>query len=234
MIAAFRYFGKDYLLSYRYFAPLLVYLFSLVFIYSVVPNPVMPSYSFTSSLLFAVSAWLAFGYVDLEHETQQMLTSIHMRSLKNYYFYKMIPIVILIVVLSFIDVIYPIVFDKFNRTPTLSEMVIALLCHIVLSLLGMSAGFLFTKKFFPKWYVALGGLFVFIAISFAGQGITQLLSPSLQFLAWLLPPMFRTMDMLNHYDEFMAIRVAVAIVLPFIYSLIVLGLFLIGTIRRRF
>lgn len=234
MIAVVRYFAKDYLLSYRYFAPLLAFGFALFFIYSVVPNPVMPSYSLTSTLLFIISAWIAFGYIDLEHEIQQMITSLHMGKLSTYYFYKTVPIGILIVVLSIINTIYPIVFNKFDRLPTPEEIVISVLSHLGLSLLGMSAGFIFTKKLFPKWYTALGGLLGFIAVSLASQGIINSISPAFSFIEWLLPPVFRTMGMLNNYDISTRGNITLGILMPVVYTVLLIGVFITGMVRKRF
>lgn len=234
VIAAVRYFGKDYLLSYRYFAPLLVYGLTLYLAYGVVPNPVMPSYSFTATMQFIISAWLAFGYIDLEHETQQMITSLHMRNLSTYYLCKTIPIGVFTGFLSIVATLYPILFNKFDRFPTKEEIMISFLCHLVLSLLGISAGFLFTKKFFPKWYTALGGLLGFIIISIGSQGIIKSLAPAFRFVEWLLPPLYRTMVMLNNYEDSTAWSIVLGILMPFIYGLLLLGLFLTKMIRRRF
>jgi ABC-type xylose transport system permease subunit len=232
--AAIRYFGKDYLLSYRYFAPLLAYGFSLSFIYSVIPNPVMPSYSFTSTVLFIITAWLALGYIDTEHETQQVITSLHMHNLHTYYICKVIPIGILIVLLSLVDIIYPILFNKFDRSPTLEEMIVAFLCHLTVSLLGMSAGFLCTRRIFPKWYSALGGLIAFIVISLAVQGIIHSLPPVIQFVEWLLPPLYRTMDLLNNYDSTTYLDIVLGILMPLLYALVLLVLFITIMVRKRF
>lgn len=234
MIAAIRYFSKDYLLSYRYFAPLLVYLFALAFVYSVMPNPVMPSYSFTTSMLFIIAAWLAFGYIDLEHETQQMITSLHLPGLRSYYICKTVPLLILNVFLSIIYVVYPIVFDKFDRSPETGEVMISFLCHVAVSLMGMCGGFLFTKKYFPKWYTALGGLLGFIVISFASKGIIHAVAPALRFIEWLLPPLYRTMDMLNNFDSSKTVDIILAVVMPIVYAILLYGLFFMGMIRRRF
>lgn len=87
--AAIRYFCKDYMLSYRFFAPLTIFAFTVTFIYGVVPNPIMPSYSFTASALFVIAGWIGIGYIDLEHDSQQMITVLRMRSFRYYYAMKL-------------------------------------------------------------------------------------------------------------------------------------------------
>jgi len=233
-MAAIRYFFRDYLLSYRYFAPLTLYALCIALVYGVTPNPIMSSYSFTSTVLFAISAWLALGYVDVEHETQQMITSLHIGNVRNYYGYKIIPLMALTVVISVLATGYPALTGKFVRSPDAAEVEIAIACHIGLAWLGLAAGFLFTRKWFPKWYTALGGLTGFVAVSFAAAGIVRSVPAGFRWIEWLLPPMFRTMEMLNAYETAGTWQIAAGIALPFVYATLLFAVFVIGMIRKKF
>ncbi|GMK37054.1 hypothetical protein PCCS19_01070 [Paenibacillus sp. CCS19] len=65
-----------FLSSYRYFAPITFYLIIIVWIYSVVPNPVMGSYSATAVLLYLFASWLGLNFFFSEPQIQQTLTVI--------------------------------------------------------------------------------------------------------------------------------------------------------------
>ncbi|WP_239619168.1 hypothetical protein [Cohnella mopanensis] len=232
MTATMAYSLQYYLRSYRYVAPLLIFSLTLFFIYSIVPNPVMPSYSLTSTFLFVVSAWLAFGYIDVEDGTQQQITVMHTGSLSKYYYGKLLVIVIIVNILSIICVLYPILFNKFDRQPSLSEWVIALLSHSILSILGIALSILFTNKWVQKLSYAILGIFLAIALSLAGAGIENSSPHSIKALSWLIPPVFRTMDMLNNYEETAYSGVVVSLISPLVYSGLLFWLFLIKMKRK--
>lgn len=232
-LAAIRYFGKDYMLSYRYFAPLTIFVFIVTFVYGVVPNPIMPSYSFTSAALFVIAAWIGIGYIDLEHDSQQMITLLRMRSLHLYYGTKLAVPLMLVALLAVLTVLYPAWTDKFVRAPNAQEVGIAIACHTGLAWLGVCGGALFTRKWFPKWYAAWGGLAIFIVVSLAGPGILNALPEALQIIKWLLPPVHLVMDLLNRYEGLAYADKAVAIVMPYIYSLLLLFFFMFGMARRK-
>jgi hypothetical protein len=232
-IAAIRYFTRDYLLSFRYFAPLTVYLFAVAFVYGVVPNPIMPSFSFTSTVLFMVSAWLALGYIDLEPESQQIITSLRLRGMAAYYGLKIVPLAVLAIVLSVLTVVYPTFGGKFVRTPNAEELWTAMACHVGLAEMGCAAGILFTRKWFPKWYTAWGGLVLFIVVSLAGSRIIDSVPPAIGILEWVLPPLFRTMEMLNEYESATASERFLGMAMPCVYALALMILYIIGMSRKK-
>ncbi|QMV41580.1 hypothetical protein [Cohnella cholangitidis] len=218
---------RYYTRSYRYVAPLLIFGLSLYFIYSVVPNPVMPSYSFTATLLFVVSAWLSFSYIDVEDETQQQITVMHIGNLSKYYISKLLVMVIIVSALSIMCVLYPIAFDKFVRQPNAAEIVVSIISHVSLSLLGMSVSLLFTNKLVQKLGYAILGLFMVIALSLAGAGIESALPEAVRPMAWVIPPISHTMEMLNHYEEATYGEITISLLAPLIYSLLLFWVFLV-------
>lgn len=234
MRAAIGYSFRYYVRSYRYVAPLLLFGLILFFIYSVVPNPVMPSYSLTSTVMFVIAAWLGFGYVDAEDDAQQLITAMHVGSATRYYLSKLMVLILLTFILSLICVIYPIAFDKFVKQPSLREFVVASLSHGVLSLLGISISVLFTNKLVRKLSYAILGIFLVIALSLAGAGIEKALPHSVSGLTWLLPPLFRTMDMLNQFEKASTSVILSSLVAPLFYSGILIWLFLAMMKKRLF
>jgi hypothetical protein len=223
-----------YYRSYRYIAPLLVYAISIIFIYNIVPNPVMPSYSLTSTLLFMISIWLGYGYIDVEDEVQQLITALHVRDVSKYYAAKVLVMILIVCALSLLTVLYPAMFGKLIRFPTLSEAVVALLSHFALCFLGIAIAFLFTSKVVKKKSSAIVGLFLFTAISLAGAGIISALPTSLEFIGWLLPPVFRLMKVLNDYESATKMEVIISLTAPLIYGLLLLAIFLKWMKRKLF
>lgn len=232
-LAAIRYFSRDYLLSYRYFAPLTVYLFIVVFVYGVVPNPVMPSYSFTSTALFVVSAWIGLGYIDLEHESQQIITGLRFRRLTSYYGLKLVPLAGLSVLLSVPTVVYPAWGGKFDAVPSAEELWISLICHVGLAVLGGAAGALFTRRWVAQWYMAWGGLVLFVVIALAGSSLVESIPPMLGLIEWLLPPLFRTMEMMNQYEQSTSFDKMIGATMPYMYTILLVLIYIAGMSRKK-
>lgn len=234
MKALMEYQLKHYIRSHRYFPPLLLYVVSILFIYGIVPNPVMESYSLTSAVLFLFSAWLGFSYIDSEHEIQQMISSNHARNVVKYYLAKLIVGWLLPCFLALLTTIYPVLFDKFDRQPDAAEFMVAISAHLAVSALGFVLSALFTSKWVPKLYMSAGGLLLTMALSLAGQGIERTLPHAWRALAWLLPPAYKTIAMLSGYDEASGAEVALGLLLPLIYALLAAVIFLQMMNRRLF
>ncbi len=234
MISMMAFSFRYYLRSYRYIAPILIYALSLYFIYSVVPNPVMPSYSLTSSLLFLISVWLGFGFIDVEDETQQVISVLHLGNVTKYYLSKIYILLLITSVMSVITTCYPIIFDKFNKQPTISEGLIALVSHIALSLLGITISFLFTHKLIAKLSYAIIGLFLVVAVTMAGAGIENSLPTDYRLFARIIPPLSPIMDTLNNFETTTSSEIALALFSPLLYSSILLWMFLKLMTKRLF
>lgn len=231
-MAAFAFSLRYYLRSYRYAAPLLVYGWAVHFIYGIVPNPIMPSYALTTALLFAIMAWLAFGFVDAEDETQQMLSALHLRGISRYYASKFAVMALFAVFLSVVATAYPAIFDKMSRTPTAIELALASLGHVASALLGAAIGAMFTSKLMRKLLYAVPGLFLAVALGFAGSGIQHELPPAFHFAVWLLPPVFRIVEAFDRYETGSAAGALLWLLWTLVYGTAIFGLFL-ALMRKR-
>ncbi|BBI36045.1 hypothetical protein [Cohnella abietis] len=234
MTETMRFSLKYYFRSHKYIAPLIIYVLSIIFIYSIVPNPVMPSYSLTATLLFVISVWIGHGYIDVEDEVQQLITALHMGSVRKYYLSKIVVLFGVLTVLAIVTVLYPIVFNKFVRAPTLSEGISGCLSHILLSFMGASLAFLFTSKTVKKLSYAVAGLFVVVVLCLAGAGIVKLVPPEIAFLGWLLPPVYRIMDVLNNYETSKSYEMVWSLLATFVYSAVLFVIFIRQMEKRLF
>jgi hypothetical protein len=217
--------------SYRYTAPLFIYILAVVFVYTIAPNPVMESYAFSSALLFAISAWICFTFIDAEHETQQMITVIHAGSVWQFYMGKIVYIWLFTAIPAIFAVGYPALFHKFVRTASTDEWVVALICHMVLSLLGVSVSVFFTAKLFPKLSTSLLGLFLIVSLSLAGEGISGSLPPYAAPLGWLVPPVRLVIRYLNDYNNATFTQAAAACLIPVLYASLLIVVW-IQTMKR--
>ncbi len=173
MTALFRYLFVYYARSHRYLAPFLAYVGAILFIYSQVPNPVMDSYAFTAMWTFVIAAWLSYGFIDLEHEAQRFVTIVHSRSIAKYDAVKFSILGTVTALMSIFAVVYPIVFNKFDRTPEAPEVGIALLAHLVLAWLGIACAAFFTERWAASRPLALLGLLLVIALSLPARPLRR-------------------------------------------------------------
>ncbi|MFB9276801.1 hypothetical protein ACFQMJ_30655 [Cohnella cellulosilytica] len=220
MIGMMRYAFRDYARSYRYVGPLLAFAIFLVFIYGVVPNPVMPSYSLTVSLTFLTAAWLGFGFVDAEDETQQLVGVLHSGGWMAYHVGRWLLMAGACGLLTLVATFYPIVLEKFDRQPGVGEILAGLAGHMGLALLGVGISYLFTCKLIGKLNYAIIGLVLALSLSFAAGGIRDSLPESAGFVVHLLPPVFSLIDVFNRYETVSTAEAAFALLAPPIYSLI--------------
>lgn len=234
MMAASSYLFRYYVRSYRYVAPLIVYMTAIIFIYGVVPNPVLSSYGFTSTVLFLVSAWLCFTYIDVEDRTQQALTVLHLGGVTKYYSAKMAVMAIIGTVLALCTTVYPILFDKFSAQPTSGQFIVGIASHVLLSYLGIAIATLFTSKLIRKLNYSILGLFLVLSISMAGSGLSEQLPDRLTFVSWLFPPLYRVMAMLNEDAGIEAQEALVALSAVSIYILVLQFIFFRWMKKRLF
>ncbi|RUS44258.1 hypothetical protein [Cohnella sp. AR92] len=227
MIALIRYFSAYYLRSYRHLLPVCAYVGIIVWVYSVVPNPVMDSYAFTSLLLFFVSAWIGYGFVDLEHEAQRLVTYSRAGSMARYCGAQYLFMMMIAAAFSLLATVYPILFDKFDRTPTLEEALVAAGAHLVLASLGIACAMWFSEKMVASRMTAILGLLLTLAISAGAMGIAEQLPSGAKGILWLLPPVSRVTDVFINYEDSSSIWIVFVLLLPALYS----GVLLWGYIR---
>jgi len=232
MMGMTRFAFWDYARSYRYVAPLLAFTIFLVFIYGVVPNPVMPSYSLTVSLTFLIAAWLGFGFVDAEDETQQLVGVLHSGGWVTYHVGRWLLMAGACGLLTLVATFYPIVLEKFDRQPGVGEVLAGLAGHMGLALLGVGISYLFTCKLIGKLNYAIIGLVLALSISFAAGGIRDSLPESMSFVVHVLPPVFSLIDVFNHYETVSTAEAVLALLAPPMYSL-VLGIVYLRLMKTR-
>ncbi|MBY0207123.1 MULTISPECIES: hypothetical protein [Paenibacillus] len=225
------YYHRYYQRSYRYVAPLTLYLIAVFFLYGVVPNPVMDSYAITSTFLFFVSAWFCYGFIDIEDETQQIITFLHSRKLTLLYALKLLYIWLFTLPISTFAIIYPIIFDKFDYTPSFQQALIAFSCHQLSALLGISIAVWFNQKLFRTTRLSFFGLCTILSISLGGQGIIDQTTP---IISWIIPPYRIILFILSDDNKTNNVLTPIEIASPVIYITILILSFLLVMKNRKF
>lgn len=219
-MALARYLFVYYMRSYRFLAPTLAFAGGIMFVYSEIPNPVLDSYAQTSMWLFAASAWLAYGYINLEHESQRLVTVLYARSVTYYYAVKLLLLGAIGAALALFATAYPIVFRAFDRTPTAGEALTAWLSHAIAAGLGIACALFFADKRTSEKTTSLLGLIALLGVSLGGQGIANRLPDSAAWVAWIIPPVFRIADTLFRLQELPVAHIAWTLLFAAAYAIV--------------
>lgn len=201
MMALIAYLHKCFMTSYRYAPPTFVYLLGITFVYSVVPNPVMGSYAFSSSFLFIVSIALGAAVIDLEKANQELVTSMHAGSLSKLNIAKVLYSWYFTLPLSFFAVAYPALLSKFDRSPTIEELLMATGYHAAAAWLGVSIACWFTVKLFASRVQSLMLLAAVIACSLGAKGLESVLPQGWDAVLHVLPPIRHSIYAMMNYDS---------------------------------
>ncbi|MEZ0536515.1 hypothetical protein ACAG39_04575 [Caldicellulosiruptoraceae bacterium PP1] len=190
---------KYYMKSYKYVPPFLVFFTILFIAYSIKPVNVMNSYAFTTVLIFFISAWLAYGFIENEDMIQQQITILHLDSQNVYYFFKIIYIWLFSFIFTFIALIYPILLNAFNREITFRDIIISVISHIIASFLGTSIGCFFGSRLFNIKRASVISFIALLLISILGKLIFKNI-PHLNFILYIIPPVWMLIDEITKYD----------------------------------
>lgn len=187
--------------SYRYGPATFVFFLGIIFVYSVVPNPVMASYAFSTTFLFIVSAVICYTLIDIETSNQESVTMLHSGSLLKLYISKLLYSWIFSVPLALYAVFFPAIFQKFDRNPSLEELCMSLLYHVASSWLGIALACWFSSKFIRSRVMSFLMLSVLIVITLSVQGIENFLPDGLKKAIVLLPPLNNIINVLVDYES---------------------------------
>ncbi|MFD2747523.1 hypothetical protein ACFSTH_14640 [Paenibacillus yanchengensis] len=219
--------------SYRYGPSTFVFIIGIILFYSVVPNPVMDSYAFTTMFLFIISAVLCYTFMDMETSSQESVTMLHSRSLLKLYFAKLLYIWLFTIPLALYAVLFPLLFHKFDRNPSVEELGFAFLAHAASSWLGVTLACWFSSKFIRSRVMSFLTLSVVIIITISVQGIENRLSESMKNVVVLLPPLNNTIKVLMSFDSAILFTKVVAIAASLLYGTILAVLFLFVLHKRK-
>jgi len=223
-----------YTKSYRYLAPLIAYVGFLLFIYTLSPNPVMESYAFSSVWLFAVAAWIAYGFADLEPGNQQPVTVSHVGSASAYHLSKLLTLLLIGALFSSFAVLYPTLAGKFDRSPSMEEGIFAWVAHIGMYLLGTGCALWFTERGFGKTQASLPAMIGVLVLSLASGKALERLPDAFHFVRWLLPPAGIVSEVLTRQDRYAGWETTGALMYAITYGVLICGGYILRAARKKF
>ncbi len=226
MIAYLSYAFKYYVRSYRYIAPLVFFFVAVSMFYKDPTNQVMSSLSFGNFIIFVACVWLANGYIELEDETQQQITILHMGSVQEYFLAKLGFISIVAIAVAVYAYFYPFVLHVFTAGVAPVGLLVGFAASAETAMLGVSVGIFFNNRIIAKKSRGILLLFMVTVLSLAGRSIADQMPHSLRFVAFIFPPVSQTVFVVgNWWSAALYDRVA-GLVWPIIYSFLCLVLYL--------
>lgn len=222
------YFFQDYKRSYKYTAPLLVYFVLIAVMYSTKPAYVMSSYAVTCIFIYAISAWISFGFIHNEDVVQQQLTILHIKNQNIYYLCKILFMWLFILILDIFAVYYPILNGAFIRKIVVSDIIIALISHAIVGFLGITVASLFNSRLVKDRKMAILFLNLIIIASTVQKPIVQLF-PFLKWIGAAFPPVYLILDKVGTIDYVNVeniFNILFAFAIALIYSLFLIILFI--------
>lgn len=236
IIPLLSYMMQYYIQSFRYVSSLLFFIISLVLIYSYGGISVGNNYTFTLAVIFFFASWVTISFIDVEDNIQQQLTILHVKKPTLYYISKFASIWIITLPFNICIILYPIIFGLFNRPIIGVELIIVFVAHMIASLLGISVSALFDSRLIYNRRTAIIVLATVLIFSVA-QIVVIREYPIIKYIGWMTPPisvMSEGILSLNAkvFSWMNVMSLSIAILYSFIYSLIMMGLY-IKLIRRK-
>ncbi|MCI2870106.1 hypothetical protein FH115_10590 [Staphylococcus hominis] len=198
MIEPINYFFKNMIRSYKFIAPYSVFVLIVVILYYYSGQPVLSSFGTTSMLLLFISIWLNLITFDLEsvEELQLLLMqlgrSLYLTSKLIFNFLMTVPLIIF-------AIIYPLVSLRFEHLPSLTEILIGIHAHIIISITAIILTALFKySNFLSKKYSWL--LLILISLlAILKSNIIKEIS-TFKYISFILPPISEMLNYLNQQD----------------------------------
>lgn len=238
MIPLLSYMMQYYIQSFRYVSPLLFFIISLGLIYSYGGISVGNNYTFTLAVIFFFASWVTVSFIDVEDNIQQQLTILHVKKPVRYYISKFISIWIMTFPFIICIILYPVIFDLFNRPIIGAELIIIFAAHIIASLLGISVSALFDSRLIYNRRTAIIVLATVLTVSVA-QTVVVREYPIIKYIGWVIPPIsFMSEGILSLnakvFSSNHVMSLSIAMLYSFLYSLILMGLYIKLMIRKLF
>lgn len=237
IVSLVKYILKYYLKTFKYVAPIIFFIIFLFMNYSQAPIIIWHNYSFTALFIFIFSVWVTLGFMDFEEIIQQQLIVLHVQKEYIYYISKILAVWIFIMVLDMFIIIFPIIFNMFNRQIKIEEIIIAILIHSMFALLGISLAVLFETRLLKNRRIALSILSVVVVITITQNNIINEFK-QVSFIKWILPPIYfisqRLQDLGDNYLKFSDQTFILFIVHSSIYCFIIIFLYIKLITKKKF
>jgi len=148
VVSLIKYNISYYVKSAKYLPPLICYAAFLAINYSSAPIGIWSNLHITAVAIFVLSSWIGVSFINCEDKTQQYITMLHVKNETIYHSSKIAAIIIFLIPFYLITIAMPIIGGWFARDILLSEVVVNIAVHFLVSLLGVSIGIFFNTDIF--------------------------------------------------------------------------------------
>ncbi|MCL1863788.1 MAG: hypothetical protein FWF78_09510 [Defluviitaleaceae bacterium] len=192
MLSLIKYNLKYYEKSFKYIVPCLFYMVFLGINYQIT-SPIWSTYFIAAVGTFVFAVFIATSLMTCEDATQQWITRLHLRNDKKFYFTKIISIQTIMIPICIIVVAYPLAIGFFVRSLTITEIIVAFIFHLMLSLLGTAVGIFFTTDSFLQQ--ALVVLFSVLPLAAMFDNVLIIVA------SYLLPPINFLAEKMHYFSD---------------------------------
>ncbi|SDY14635.1 hypothetical protein SAMN05421736_101493 [Evansella caseinilytica] len=197
MSAIVKYLLQDYIRSYLFVPPVVVFIGWTIVSYTYVPNPVISSYAVSVTVLYLITAWLTITLMDAEGTIQLQITSLHAKSFLKVLCAKVLAILVFSGFLSLFALLYPVVIGAFHRQVTWTEGIIIFVSHVLMSLLAVAVTGYFSRIYRPRTLLSWLLLTLILVASLVRGGLENALPAAASLVVRVLPPSFPLLNTLG-------------------------------------
>jgi hypothetical protein len=214
--------------------PAVVWIFGLIFTYSVKPNGIIASYSVTGILLFVVIAWVSYSYINSFDEVQEKLLILEANELTFYHTVVMFLFCIgCILALSAVGVpfLYYLYYGRsfYSRVFHWYDFFHGLSYHLAVIPMGIISGLFFQKRIMRDRKSSILLTVLVVILSICSGFITFF-----KFLVFIVPPIYPMLKISGNGDYFNGIGVFASLVISVVYFSVTYSLYLFLLQKKKF
>ncbi|MGY0693932.1 hypothetical protein ACW2QC_14275 [Virgibacillus sp. FSP13] len=223
---------QDYIRSYQFVPPVCLFLLWTIISYTYTPNPVLSSYGISCAVLYFIAAWISVTVIQITDSVQLQITVVHVKSIIKVFSSKILSVFLITSVLSVFAIFYPFVIGAFDRSVTFQDIFIAVVSHLLISLLSISItiflSWMTRAKTVSSWLL----LVLVLLISLVKGGLEDALPQFISYVTWLIPPAFSIVDLLGDDRLYINTHLLLEWMYVFVYAVVLILLYF-WRIRRR-
>lgn len=204
--------------SYTLIPPYLIFILWIILLYFYSGQGVDSSYSLSVVVLFIITMWLTKIVLQMNTNVEKHLFYIQLNNKMTYLYLNMLVCMIVAVPLIIFSLVYPIIFNFFEPTITIKQLILAIILNLLIVLLSiLTTTLVLTVSLHSKklqWLI----LFLLVILVFVKDVVSHQ-SIYGKWLDWLLPPVTQLTYLLT-FEEGMFITYLLCRV--FIYMIILI------------
>jgi hypothetical protein len=225
---------KNYLRSSKFIAPMVIFVTLTILVYV---QRGLDYHTLCSVMLvfsYIATMWFTANFLFVEDITQQQLTILHFGSSKLYYLFKIVSIWIWSELFNVIFIINLLVMVIVSDSRVFVNLLYIIFGFTLVSLLGVSITALFSLNKLKNSLLVSLIIVIIIIFSIVKNFLLNNFDvlQSFKLIFWLFPPMYMILDFVPNSEQ---VQFDVRMFLiPLIYSVIIISIYVFEMDRRKF